>query len=302
MFLGGNTLSRNLELLDTFPKILRDNSTVFADKAAIREKEYGIWQTWSWNDFYNNAQILAHGFKKNGIKRGDKVAIIGDNRPKLYLTIAASQLLGAIPVPCYQDSVADEILYILDHAEVNIVVVENQEQVDKVLEVIDRLPKLNLIMYDDPSGLENYDNKNILPLSNILDSEEKVSSSWVDEEIGKTSKDDLAIMLYTSGTTGRPKGVLLSYNNLISVTGKACEIEKFSVDDEVVAYLPMAWVGDNIFCVAQSYIAGFCVNCPESRDTLAIDLREIGPTYYFAPPMVWEAMLTQLMVRMQDAA
>ena len=302
MFLGGNALSRNLELLDTFPKILRDNSTVFADKAAIREKEYGIWQTWSWNDFYNNAQILAHGFKKNGIKRGDKVAIIGDNRPKLYLTIAASQLLGAIPVPCYQDSVADEILYILDHAEVNIVVVENQEQVDKVLEVIDRLPKLNLIMYDDPSGLENYDNKNILPLSNILDSKEEVSSSWVDEEIGKTSKEDLAIMLYTSGTTGRPKGVLLSYNNLISVTGKACEIEKFSVDDEVVAYLPMAWVGDNIFCVAQSYIAGFCVNCPESRDTLAIDLREIGPTYYFAPPMVWEAMLTQLMVRMQDAA
>ena len=195
MFLGGNTLSRNLELLDTFPKILRDNSTVFADKAAIREKEYGIWQTWSWNDFYNNAQILAYGFKKNGIKRGDKVAIIGDNRPKLYLTIAASQLLGAIPVPCYQDSVADEILYILDHAEVNIVVVENQEQVDKVLEVIDRLPKLNLIMYDDPSGLENYDNKNILPLSNILDSEEEVSSSWIDEEIGKLKLESMGIKI-----------------------------------------------------------------------------------------------------------
>ena len=130
MFLGGNTLSRNLELLDTFSKILRDNAAVFANKAAIREKEYGIWQTLSWNDFYNNAQILAYGFKKNGVKRGDKVAIVGDNRPKLYLTIAASQLLGAIPVPCYQDSAADEILYILDHAEIKIVVVENQEQVD----------------------------------------------------------------------------------------------------------------------------------------------------------------------------
>ena len=193
MFLGGNTLSRNLELLDTFSKILRDNAAVFANKAAIREKEYGIWQTLSWNDFYNNAQILAYGFKKNGVKRGDKVAIVGDNRPKLYLTIAASQLLGAIPVPCYQDSATDEILYILDHAEIKIVVVENQEQVDKVLEVIDRLPKLNLIMYDDSRGLENYDNKSILPLSNILDSKDEVSSSWVDEEINKTSKNDIYV-------------------------------------------------------------------------------------------------------------
>ena len=149
-------LSRNLELLDTFPKILRDNAKIFADKAAIREKEFGIWQTLSWREFYDNTLSLAGGFKNNGIKRGDKVAIIGDNRPKLYMTIAASQILGAIPVPCYQDSAADEILYILDHAEAKLAVVENQEQVDKVLEVMDRLPKLKLIIYDDPRGLENY--------------------------------------------------------------------------------------------------------------------------------------------------
>ena len=292
---------RNLEILDTFPKILRDNSKIFAKKAAIREKEFGIWQTLSWKEFYYNAQLLSAGFKNNGIGRGDKVAIIGDNRPKLYLSIAAAQLIGAIPVPCYQDSVADEILYILDHAEVKLVIAENQEQVDKILEVIDRLPKVKLIMYDDHRGLENYKNSKLLPLNKILEGSSEKNISWIDEEIDKTLKDDLAIMLYTSGTTGRPKGVLLTYNNLISVTGKACEIENFTSDDEVVAYLPMAWVGDNTFCVCQSYISGFCVNCPESRDTLSIDLREIGPTYYFAPPRVWEAMLTQLMVRMQDA-
>jgi len=294
-------LLRNLEILDTFPKILRDNSKIFAKKAAIREKEFGIWQTLSWKEFYYNAQLLSAGFKSNGIGRGDKVAIIGDNRPKLYLSIAAAQLIGAVPVPCYQDSVADEILYILDHAEVKLVIAENQEQVDKILEVIDRLPKVKLIMYDDQRGLENYKNSKLLPLNKILEGSSEKNISWIDEEIDKTLKDDLAIMLYTSGTTGRPKGVLLTYNNLISVTGKACEIENFTSDDEVVAYLPMAWVGDNTFCVCQSYISGFCVNCPESRDTLSIDLREIGPTYYFAPPRVWEAMLTQLMVRMQDA-
>ena len=292
---------RNLEILDTFPKILRDNSKIFAKKAAIREKEFGIWQTLSWKEFYYNAQLLSAGFKSNGIGRGDKVAIIGDNRPKLYLSIAAAQLIGAVPVPCYQDSAADEILYILDHAEVKLVIAENQEQVDKILEVIDRLPKVKLIMYDDQRGLENYKNSKLLPLNKILEGSSEKNISWIDEEIDKTLKDDLAIMLYTSGTTGRPKGVLLTYNNLISVTGKACEIENFTSDDEVVAYLPMAWVGDNTFCVCQSYISGFCVNCPESRDTLSIDLREIGPTYYFAPPRVWEAMLTQLMVRMQDA-
>ena len=292
---------RNLEILDTFPKILRDNSKIFAKKAAIREKEFGIWQTLSWKEFYYNTQLLSAGFKSNGIGRGDKVAIIGDNRPKLYLSIAAAQLIGAVPVPCYQDSVADEILYILDHAEVKLVIAENQEQVDKILEVIDRLPKVKLIMYDDQRGLENYKNSKLLALNKILEGSSEKNLSWIDEEIDKTLKDDLAIMLYTSGTTGRPKGVLLTYNNLISVTGKACEIENFTSDDEVVAYLPMAWVGDNTFCVCQSYISGFCVNCPESRDTLSIDLREIGPTYYFAPPRVWEAMLTQLMVRMQDA-
>ena len=292
---------RNLEILDTFPKILRDNSKIFAKKAAIREKEFGIWQTLSWKEFYYNAQLLSAGFKSNGIGRGDKVAIIVDNRPKLYLSIAAAQLIGAVPVPCYQDSAADEILYILDHAEVKLVIAENQEQVDKILEVIDRLPKVKLIMYDDQRGLENYKNSKLLPLNKILEGSSEKNISWIDEEIDKTLKDDLAIMLYTSGTTGRPKGVLLTYNNLISVTGKACEIENFTSDEEVVAYLPMAWVGDNTFCVCQSYISGFCVNCPESRDTLSIDLREIGPTYYFAPPRVWEAMLTQLMVRMQDA-
>ena len=294
-------MPRDYISLDTFPKILRDNSHVYKGKPSIREKEYGIWQSITWDDFFNKALLLADGFKKKGLKRTDKIAIIGDNRPNLYLSIAAAQILGAVPVPCYQDSVADEIQYILEHAEVKIAIVENQEQVDKLLEIQNRLPLLNSIFYDDPRGLEKYNEKEVSSLAVILNNKESTNIN-LDEEINKTSKDDIAIMLYTSGTTGRPKGVLLSYYNIISVTSVACELEKTTFNDEVVAYLPMAWVGDNIFCVAQSYISGFCINCPESRDTLTIDMREIGPTYYFAPPRVWEGMLTQLMVRMQDAA
>ena len=292
---------RDFNNLDTFPKILRNNALIYKGKPSVREKEYGIWQTLTWDVFYKRALILAKGLKDTGLKRGEKIAIIGDNRPNLYLSIAAAQILGAIPVPCYQDSVADELQYILEHAEVKIAIVENQEQVDKLLEIKDKLPLLKSIFYDDPRGLDNYQKTDALALDNILNLDNEADIS-LDEDIDTTAKDDISIMLYTSGTTGRPKGVLLSYYNIISVTSTACEMENTSFNDEVVAYLPMAWVGDNIFCVAQSYISGFCINCPESRDTLTTDMREIGPTYYFAPPRVWEGMLTQLMVRMQDAA
>ena len=294
-------MSRDFNNLDTFPKILRNNALIYKGKPSVREKEYGIWQTLTWNVFYKRALILAKGLKNTGLKRGEKIAIIGDNRPNLYLSIAAAQILGAVPVPCYQDSVADELQYILEHAEVKIAIVENQEQVDKLLEIKDKLPLLKSIFYDDPRGLDNYQKTDALALDNILNLDNEADIS-LDEDIDTTTKDDISIMLYTSGTTGRPKGVLLSYYNIISVTSVACELENTSFNDEVVAYLPMAWVGDNIFCVAQSYISGFCINCPESRDTLTTDMREIGPTYYFAPPRVWEGMLTQLMVRMQDAA
>ena len=292
---------RDFNNLDTFPKILRNNALIYKGKPSVREKEYGIWQTLTWDVFYKRALILAKGLKNTGLKRGEKIAIIGDNRPNLYLSIAAAQILGAVPVPCYQDSVADELQYILEHAEVKIAIVENQEQVDKLLEIKDKLPLLKSIFYDDPRGLDNYQKTDALALDNILNLDNEADIS-LDEDIDTTTKDDISIMLYTSGTTGRPKGVLLSYYNIISVTSVACELENTSFNDEVVAYLPMAWVGDNIFCVARSYISGFCINCPESRDTLTTDMREIGPTYYFAPPRVWEGMLTQLMVRMQDAA
>ncbi|MBT7076279.1 MAG: AMP-binding protein, partial [Pelagibacterales bacterium] len=218
-------MKRDFVALDTFPKILKNNAEIFKGRPSIREKEYGIWQTTTWDAFYNSALLLAEGFYDSGLRRGDKIAIIGDNRPNLYLSIASAQILGAIPVPCYQDSVASEIEYILEHAEAKLAIVENQEQVDKLLEIKEKLPLLKNIFYDDPRGLEKYDVKEICSLDVILDKNREMNID-LDKEINKTSKDDISIMLYTSGTTGRPKGVLLSYNNIVSVTSIACEIEK----------------------------------------------------------------------------
>ena len=289
--------------LDTFPKILSRNSMIFRNHPAMREKKHGIWETISWNQQFSNVKKIAIGLHKIGIRKNDKVAIIGDNRPRLYQSICSIQSIGAIPVPCYQDSVAEEMSYILNHAEVKIAIVEDQEQVDKLLEIKEKTPELKSIIYDDSRGMTDYKQEFIYN----LDSLSKIQLKQNDKEfnfersIKEGKSNDTAIILYTSGTTGKPKGVLLSYKNIISVAKKASEIEHLTLKDNVLAYLPMAWIGDNVFSYAQSYITGFCVNCPESTDTVMNDMREIGPTYYFGPPRIFENMLTTVNIRMADA-
>ena len=291
--------------LDTFPKLLQSHVKLRPDQDAIREKALGIWQSWSWAEAATEIRALACGLASLGLKRGEKLAIIGDNRPRLYWGMTAAQALGAVPVPLYQDAVADEMAYVLDNADVKIALVEDQEQVDKMLEIRDRCPRLEQIIFDDTRGLRHYE-------QDILHDYEKIQQAGVEfdhnhpdfyeQEVAAGSGNEISIMLYTSGTTGHPKGVMLSNDNVIITARNGIIREGLTSKEEVLAYLPMAWVGDNLFSYAQSYVAGFCVSCPEDATTVASDLREIGPTYYFAPPRVYENMLTQVMIRMEDAA
>ncbi len=291
--------------LDTFPKLLHSHVKLRPDQDAIREKDLGIWQSWSWAEAATEIRALACGLASLGLKRGEKMAIIGDNRPRLYWGMTAAQALGAIPVPLYQDAVADEMAYVLDNADVKIALVEDQEQVDKMLEIRERCPQLEHIIFDDTRGLRHYEHEYLHDFEKVQQAGVEYDHEHPDfyaREAAAGRGADVSIMLYTSGTTGNPKGVVLSNDNVIVTARNGIIREGLTSSEEVLAYLPMAWVGDNLFSYAQSYVAGFCVSCPEDAATVAHDLREIGPTYYFAPPAVYEKMLTQVMIRMEDAA
>jgi len=291
--------------LDTFPKLIRRNATERPDVPAYREKEYGIWQTYTWKDVYDNSRALGLGMVDLGLQRGDAVAIIGSNRPQLYWVFSASQAVGALPVPLYQDGVAEEIQYVLNHAEVKFVVVEDQEQVDKVLSIIDECPSIRTVIYKETRGMRHYKQPilksydEVQELGRVYDAKHP---DFYDAEAEKAVGSDLATLMYTSGTTGRPKGVMLSFNNMVDAGRLSVEFENLTEKDKVLSYLPMAWVGDHLFSYSQASQAGFSVNCPENAETVLTDLREIGPTYYFAPPAIFENMLTQMMIRIEDAS
>jgi long-chain acyl-CoA synthetase len=289
--------------LDTLPKLLLRNAVQHADRPAMRHKDFGIWQTWTWAQLRDEVRTFAIGLRKLGLERGDVVAIIGDNRPRLYATFAAVQSLGGVPVPVYQDSVADEMAYVLEHAEARFAVVGDQEQVDKIISVSDRLPKLERIVYDEERGLSAYDQTRLHSFRHIQDlGREEMranpgAEAWWLEEIAKGKGSDVSVMLYTSGTTGRPKGVMLTHDNIILSARNGNKFDGFGPDDLLLAYLPMAWVGDHIFSYGQAYAGAMCICCPESPETVVEDRREIGPTYFFAPPRVFDNLLTQVMVR-----
>ena len=279
---------------DTFPKLLLHNASVRGSRPALRHKDHGIWQAWSWAEVLEQVRRLAGGFAALGVQPGERIAIVGHNRPRLYWSMVAAQWIGAVPVPLYQDAIADEMVYVLEHAEIVLAVVQDQEQVDKLLSVADRLPALRGIVYDEPRGLRDYD-------AARLHAFDAVQAMGRAETPVARSGTDTATVLYTSGTTGKPKGVVLSFDNLIVSARHANAFDRLTETDEVIAYLPMAWVGDHMFTFAQSYCAGYCVSCPESPDTAVADRNEIGPTYFFAPPRVFENLLTTTTVRMDDA-
>ncbi len=288
----------------TFPQLLLKHAAERPTAAALREKEYGIWQTHTWAQLALQVEQVAAGLHLAGLQRGEHMVLIGSNRPRLYATMLAAQALGAIPVPLYQDAVAAECVFPLNNAEVRFALVEDQEQVDKLLEIRPQCPALERIYYDDPRGLRSYSEPCLDAYDALLAAGSdfvRQQPGWFRDRVAQLQPGDVAAMFFTSGTTGNPKGVVHTHSTLIDRASAGAEFDKLTSAEEVLAYLPPAWIGQNIFSYAQWLVCGYVVNCPESASTVTIDLKEVGPTYYFAPPRVFEGLLTSVTIRMEDA-
>jgi long-chain acyl-CoA synthetase len=291
--------------LDTFPKLLMHHAKVRGERPAIREKDLGIWQTWTWKHFADEARFLAAGLAAQGLSRGSHIALISDNRPRLYAMMAAAQCLGAIPVPLYQDAVATEMAFPIQNAQIAFAFAEDQEQVDKLLEILPQCATLKRIYYDDPRGMRRYAQPELMGYDKLLElgrDAYRRDPAFVETEVARGAADDTAGMFFTSGTTGVAKGVVHTHASLLGPSLTAARMEHLGERDVILAYLPPAWIGQNIFSCAQAFVTGYCICCPESAETVMTDMREIGPTYYFAPPAVLERLLTQVSIRMEDAS
>ncbi len=288
----------------TFPRLMLDHARQRPQAPALREKVYGIWQTTTWADLALLVRQLACGLARAGVQRDDHVVVVGENRPRLYAAMLAAQSLGAVPVPLYQDAASPEYAFPINNADVGYAILEDQEQVDKLLELRDECPRLKRLWYDDPRGLRNYDEPGLESLDALVaagQAHDAAHPGFFEAEVERAQPHDVAAMFFTSGTTGNPKGVVHTHHTLLDRAAAGQSFDKLTAKEEVLAYMPLAWIGQNIFSYAQWLACGYVVNCPESAATVTIDLKEIGPTYYFAPPRIFEGLLTSVMIRMEDA-
>ena len=288
----------------TFPRLMLEHAQQRPDHAALRVKEFGIWQTTTWAQLAQLVRHMACGLTQAGLKPRDHIVVVGENRPRLYAAMLAAQSVGAIPVPLYQDAVSAEFVFPINNAEVRFAVVEDQEQVDKMLEIRTQCPQLHHIWYDDPRGLRNYEEAGLASVDALLQAgldHDRAHPQAFEQMVQAGTPQDVAAMFFTSGTTGNPKGVVHTHFTLLDRAQAGARFDRLTAAEEVLAYLPPAWIGQNIFSYAQWLACGYVVNCPESSATVMIDLKEIGPTYYFAPPRIFEGLLTSVMIRMEDA-
>jgi long-chain acyl-CoA synthetase len=289
----------------TFPRLMLEHAKQRPDAPALREKVYGIWQTTTWAELALLVRSLACGLAAAGVQRDDHLVVVGENRPRLYAALLAAQSLGAVPVPLYQDAATTEYVFPINNADIGYAIVEDQEQVDKLLELREQCPRLKRIWFDDPRGLRNYDEPGLDGLDALLaagQAHDQAHPTLFETEVGRGQPQDVAAMFFTSGTTGNPKGVVHTHFTLLDRAAAGQAFDKLTQTEEVLAYMPLAWIGQNIFSYAQWLSCGYVVNCPESAATVTIDLKEIGPTYYFAPPRIFEGLLTSVMIRMEDAS
>src|SRR5512134_629129 len=291
---------------DTFPKLLARNAARFGDrKVAMREKEFGIWQEFTWKEYHDRVRAFALGLVSLGLAKGDKVAIIGDNRPEWVWAEVSAQAAGAVPLGLYQDSTLKEVAYVLDHSDSSIVVAEDQEQVDKILDMREQLPKVRYIVYSDPRGMRGYKEPFLLDFKEVehLGRElEQKEAGLYEKKLAEGKVEDLALICYTSGTTGFPKGAMLSFRNLLTMAANLIEVDPKDENDEFVSFLPLAWIGEQMMCLSSALLTGFTVNFPEKPETVQENIREIGPTIMFSPPRIWENMTSTVQVKVMDAS
>jgi long-chain acyl-CoA synthetase len=289
----------------TLPQYLLKQAQEHPRDIAIREKQRGIWQQWTWEAYLHEVRSLALGLVALGFERGDKLAILSDNRPQVYWTMVAVQIAGGIPVPLYQDAISRELQYVINHADATIVLAEDQEQVDKVLELREQLPQVRRILYDDPKGMRHYSDPALVRFTAVQEQGQRLDAlrpRLFSELVAAVHASDVALMSYTSGTTGAPKGAMLSHDNLTSAVLGMQEVEPYRRTDETLAYLPPAWIGDTFWSLSASLIVGFRVNCPERPETVQENIREIAPHFLVAPPRIWENLVSLVQVKMEDAS
>ncbi|MFN2268014.1 MAG: AMP-binding protein, partial [Desulfonatronovibrio sp.] len=283
----------------TLPRLLIENAEKYGSKTALREKEWGIWQTYSWQDYLDITAEFASGLRKLGLGRKDVIVLIGDNRPEWLWAEIAIQSLGGIAIGVYQDVQASEIEYIFELTGCKLVVAEDQEQVDKMLSMREKVSHLEYIIFHDSKGLSQYEDSGLMHFDQVRESgrsEKDQFSKWVDE----LSVEDTCLIATTSGTTGRPKLAMLSHKNLLSMAHNLGEVDPRKESDEFVSFLPLAWMGEQMMAVASSLLYGFCVNFPEEQETVQSDIREIGPHIIFSPPRVWENLSARIQVRIME--
>jgi long-chain acyl-CoA synthetase len=290
----------------TLPALLKRNASLFGDtKVALREKEFGIWQSVSWSKYYDNIRYLALGLVELGYQKGDKLSVIGDNRPEWLYSELAVQALGGAVVGIFPDSHLEQVQYIIDHSDSVFVMVEDQEQTDKILNMIDRIPQVKKVIVDDMKGMRKYDHPVLIPFHKVLAmgrERDRKNPALFDSWLDQVQEDDTAMILYTSGTTGQPKGVMLTHRNMIKMIENFDQVDPAFSSDNHVSFLPLPWVGEQATSVAWNLYKGVTINFPEKVETVPQDIRDVGPHLLLAPPRYWEKMCSEIQVKIQDAA